>query len=211
MSNRRARDNLEPQEEIDTIVPAPNRANGQPEAGRFRLLQSCLESNDPDSWARLYLLIQETVTPRVRSVLRWYGVSVTETELVLLELIEELYANQCRLRSCRAQNEAEFRAWLWQVATHYTQTWATRRHRTSRKEKAALSRLPLPDRWGSDEEFLRARVGEWQTLMKPKDFERLRRLIGWAPARTAASDRTRRRWEQHLLRQYPHLFGERGS
>ena len=67
----------------------------------------------------------------VRRLLGDVGVSLMETELVVLELVERLYWDECRrLRSCRARSLAQFRAGLRRTALHFALDWL--RHRVRR-------------------------------------------------------------------------------
>jgi DNA-directed RNA polymerase specialized sigma24 family protein len=173
----------------------------------FPLLQRCVELHERCAWSDLFLLVEDTASLRVRWVLGRFGVSRTEVEDVVSELFTELYLDNCRkLRSCRAENEAEFRAWLWQVATHFAQNWVDRYQRAAARERGALSRLVLPDRSGPDDEALRARVEEWRRLMAVEDFERLLVLIAPVTAEPAVCERTRRHWTHELMAKYPHLL-----
>jgi len=104
---------------------------------------------------------------------------VTETEVVVDELFEELYFNDCRkLRSCWAENAARFRAWLRQTAACFTLDWLECQTRRAAREKAARSHYAPPARWGPDEATIQARLEEWEPLMRPRDFRRLLVVIG---------------------------------
>lgn len=175
------------------------------------LLRPCFQSHEKNAWTDLFRLVEEAATPPVRGILSRTGVSRIETEEVVLELFEQLYRDDCRkLRSCRASTEAEFRAWLVIVAKNFARNWVDRHRRRVARDNAALSALSaarMTDRSGLDERQLQARLAEWKPLMRPGDFNRLLVLIGEASAQ-AVSGRTRRRWANDLVGNYPHLFGD---
>jgi DNA-directed RNA polymerase specialized sigma24 family protein len=141
-------------------------------------------------------------------VLRRLVIDQNETEAVVVELFEHLYPNGGKLRTCRARTEAGFRAWLRPVAANFALDCVERRGRAIAREKAAVSRAPLPDRAGPDEPQLQAWLDELRTRMTPRDFERLLKLAKLSTVETPIPDRTRRKWIVRLVNKCPDLFGD---
>ena len=173
----------------------------------LELLRRCIESDEPDAWGDLFVLVEETAALPVRCVLRRLVVDQNETEAVVLELFEHLYLNGIKLRTCRARTEAGFRAWLRPVAANFALDWVERRGRAIDREKAALWRAPLPDRSGPDERQLQAWLDELRTRMTPRDFERVLKLAKLSTVETPITDCTRRKWIVRLIDKYPDSFG----
>jgi len=173
------------------------------------LLRRCLELHEQDAWTDLFRLVEAAATPQVRWVLSRTGVSRMETEELVLELVEQLYQDDCRkLRSCRARSEAELGAWLRQVALRFAWKWVHRHQRGVPRKPESLSVVEMPELSGLDERALEARLAEWELLMAPKDFDRLLMLLGRATTARAACRHTQCRWARHLMKKYAHLFAD---
>lgn len=173
------------------------------------LVRRCVEGDDPDAWRELFLVVEETASSPVRSALRSFGVARMETETLVLELVEELYLNDCRkLRSCRAQSERQFCAWMSKVALHFTLDWVDHQKRIRARERSGVPASAPIDLRGPDEITLQARLGEWRTLMRPQDFRQLLLLAGRSTSDSSAYSSTQHRWIRRLLTRYPRLLSQ---
>jgi len=164
-------------------------------------------SGDDGAWPDLFVFVEQTASPAVRHLLRRFGFDPGETEEVVLEVIEELFFDDCRrLRSCRAESEEQFRAWLRATATRSAIKWIRRRVSARAGRKSARAEDAAVDRSGPDEFEVRARLEEWRPLMAGQDFRRLLLLTGLVAGERPISPRTRRRWTRRLVTRYPPLF-----
>ncbi len=171
----------------------------------LQVLRACQQGGDDQAWADLYLMIEDAVSRPISRWLRRFGFSESEAEVVVLELVEALYMNDCRmLRSCRAHCDAMFHGWLRTVARHFTLDWVAHPER-NRRESCAPG-LDAVDESGPDEFLIRVFLNEWQPEMKPKHFHRLLILMGWHVLEQEPAERTLRHWRQELSCGYRHLF-----
>lgn len=172
---------------------------------RLQVLRACQQGGDDQAWADLYLMIEDAVSRPISRWLRRFGFSESETEVVVLELIEALYVNHCRrLRSCRANCDAMFHGWLRTVARHFTLDWVA--HPARNRRETSAPGLDAVDESGPDEFEIRVWLDEWQPEMKPKHFHRLLILMGWHVLEQEPAERTLRHWRQELVRKYSGLF-----
>jgi len=177
--------------------------------GRYPVLQGCFECDNPQAWGELFLVIQESAGPAIRYLVRRSGATDAEAEVVVAELLEELYFDDCRkLRTCCATSEATFRAWLRKTGVNFARDWLDRWTRARARERAARAKHAPPDRSGPDEAMIQGRLEEWEPLMAPKHFRRLLVLTGRKRLAQAVSARTERRWIRQLVSQYSAVFDD---
>jgi len=180
------------------------------------LLRKCLEEDDAEAWADLWMWFLEVAACPVRRLLLGAGFSEEDAEDVGMEISADLFAADTqRLRSFRGQSEVQLHCWWVRVATNYARNWIDHRLRAARRQREAFVEHATGRSASPTEQQIRLLLDELEALatskedgLSKRDVKRLRILAGLEPTDDTVSERTLRRWRQTLGERVRKLSGD---